>query len=149
MLSSDISVGSGPKDWKLDSLTVVSFTSRNPFYAWLVLRRSFVRKDSLVQFKLAVENSANVHFPNPLQKKVASAASPSFVLRIPQHTRELHKKKPFGYVCATEQTPHGFHYHGITFVSDSDYGLPIRFGAMLKPLWHEVFTGIKAYLGYE
>lgn len=58
-----------------------------------------------------------------------------------QYTRELHKKnkKPFGYICTTEQTPHGFHYHGIAFVSDRNYGLPIRFGAMLKAQWHEVF----------
>ena len=62
-----------------------------------------------------------------------------------KHTREDHKKdkKPFGYICTTEQTPHGFHYHGIAFVSDRNYGLPIRFGAMLKARWHSDFPESK------
>ena len=62
-----------------------------------------------------------------------------------QYTRELHKKdnKPFGYICTTEQTPHGFHYHGIAFVSDRNYGLPIRFGAMLKARWRSDFPESK------
>lgn len=62
-----------------------------------------------------------------------------------RYTRELHKKdkKSFGYICTTEQTPQGFHYHGIAFVSDRNYGQPIRFGAVLKPLWLKKFPESK------
>lgn len=48
--------------------------------------------------------------------------------------KRFHKKskKPFGYICVTEQKYSKLHYHGIAFVSGRDYGHQRRFESMLN-----------------
>lgn len=47
----------------------------------------------------------------------------------------------FGYVAVTDETPSGYHFHLICFVSGRSYGDSFRFGAMLNKVWSESLPG--------